>query len=424
MTHSNTNGKSHEPSRLRHTNLIKRIYDQEHPEQFVRQLPAQSLYLALKQAGIESASDLVRMSSREQCQLMLDFDLWKGDRFFEDNLWDWLALPDQEENNLDILHILLRSVDLKLIALLIAKYVQIEVFEEPTDLPPGVNFYTPDKGYTWIQIVLEDSHKHFLLGRLLAFLFDNDARVFYQLISIPGVSTNTILEEESFQDRNRRLESEGFPQLEEAAEVNSPLALSALKQEFEKPLMLSQRSTESAVSERRAPAFLAPSPLSELLSEIHAGAEIESQLSYLMNAALVHFQVEHFEVEQVKSLIESVKGAVNIGLELVLQEGKVEHTIQAYERLGLIQLYRLGLKQLFELRKMAHRVTIDSIEEMVSKHLLEGLQLPMPLIPIFLKDDGTVLASEQQLSSERKAISHLQTCTFLRDLISRMARVN
>ena len=77
-----------------------------------------------------------------------------------------------EVERLEFLQRLLKVVDFKLLGLLVERHVDHRVFEEPTDIPPGPHFYTPDKGYTWLRVTLEDATRHFLFSRLLALIFD------------------------------------------------------------------------------------------------------------------------------------------------------------------------------------------------------------------------------------------------------------
>ena len=78
--------------------LYKEIFDSGAPEQVVRQLPAQSLYMVVKSTGLQSSSDIIMMASMEQCRLLTDFDLWAGDTLNEEALWEWLALTDETES--------------------------------------------------------------------------------------------------------------------------------------------------------------------------------------------------------------------------------------------------------------------------------------------------------------------------------------
>ena len=160
--------------------LYKAIFEADAPEQLVRQLPTQTLFMIVKSVGLPSAAELISMASLEQCRLLSDFDLWNGDSLNEAALWEWLALTDEVES-LELLQKLVKFVDLKLFAILFGKYIEVKIFDDPTEQPPGEGFHTPDRGATWIGIKTEDPDKHFLLARLLALIFESSAELFYRL---------------------------------------------------------------------------------------------------------------------------------------------------------------------------------------------------------------------------------------------------
>jgi len=204
--------------------LYKAIFESDVPEQMVRQLPAQSLYMVVKEIGLATACDLLSLASLEQIRLLSDLDLWHGDVLDEERMWEWLSLAD-EGDSLEILQKVLKCIDLKLVSILISKYVEVQVFEESTDNPPSPGFYTPDKGFTWIGIKIENEDQHFLLARLLALIYETSTELFYQLLSVPSVATVSMLEEEGFTERTKRLAAEGVPEPEVAATIHAPYSL-------------------------------------------------------------------------------------------------------------------------------------------------------------------------------------------------------
>ncbi len=377
--------------------LHKAIFDADLPEQFVRSIPAQSLYMVIKQNGLASSSDVLEIATLEQCRLLLDFDLWEKDRLNEENFWEWLGVCDAE-NNLELLQKIVKCLDLKLVGLLIMRYVLTETFEEPTDNPPGPSYYTPDKGFTWIFINVEDSHKHFLLGRLLAMLFETNADLFYQLLSIPGVSTDSTLEEDSFQEKSKRLAAEGIPSLEWAGETHAALDEISLKK------LLATQDAHIAVNDIPAIEPLVyesqvVQPLASLFANVPDRELFESELTLITNAALVHFAVPAQEFEAVRALIMKVRGAINIGLETALRlcSAPVE---EIYKKLGLQPLYRHGITKLMHVRKTA-RVIFQNHEQRILEDaglsaVFDQLRQPFPDLPFFFDTINGVI-DEQKL---------------------------
>lgn len=370
-------------------NLAKQIFAADLPEQYIRTIPSQALFMALKRNGLQSSSDLIELASIEQCRLMIDFDCWNKSYFHEDNFWQWLALTS-EDDDLSLLQKLLKCFDLKIIALLISRYVDHEVFEEPTDNPPAAGFYTPDKGRTWINIKVEDSERHFLLGRVLAMLFETNADLFYQLLALSGTQTPAVLEEEAYQDKTKRLAAEGIPDYDLAAAVNSHADTKEIR--F---LLSAGKAAAKIVDIQAVEPLIFDSPagrlIDDLLRDIAVREDVETQLTYIMNAALIYWGVEFYEYEKMLHLTSKIKGAVNLGLEKAVEISGRPVT-DVMKTLGLIKTYQFGLTQLKELRtrlkEIRGRMAPDNLtaeQQLVLTMALQGF----PEIPTYLKlSDG------------------------------------
>jgi len=402
--------------------LARKIFEAEVPEEFIKTVAPQSLYLAIKHNGLSSSADLIEIATLEQCRILLDFDCWHKDEIEEENLWEWLGLAD-ENDNLKLLGKLIKCIDLKLLALLISKHVKSEVFEEPTDLPPGPHHYSPDQGYTWIRITLEESSKHFLLGRLLAFLFENKTELFYQLISIPQVATETQLAEESYQDKLKRLLAEGIPDDDFANALNSPLDETSLKIELGKEEKRAFVEDISIVEPLLYDSSILR-PLGTLLAGISPREEFESELTLIMNGAIVKWAVEFHDFDQVAKLTSKVKGALNIGLELSLRISSLTD-IEIYRVLGLQKLYRSGLSELLSLRKGAFKVEDEKLrgleEESAVISLVAGLREPFPELPAFFSPDGSFMSRDDgTLEGGYRAIETIQEVASARRLLDEL----
>lgn len=372
--------------------LYKAIFEADAPEQLVRQLPTQTLFMIVKSVGLPSAAELISMASLEQCRLLSDFDLWNGDSLNEAALWEWLALTDEVES-LELLQKLVKFVDLKLFAILFGKYIEVKIFDDPTEQPPGEGFHTPDRGATWIGIKTEDPDKHFLLARLLALIFESSAELFYQLISIVTVATASMLEEESYQERMKRLAAEGIPEPEAAAEIHAPYSMAEARTELasasQRGVVEDIRSIEPLIYEARTSRLFA-----DLVRDVVDRDALEMEFTYIMNGAIVRWGVDFTNHELVLELAEQVKGAINIGLER-MEKGCEISVLQAFERLGLGKLYRLGLTELMALRTKARKMPLDGVGDLqesdpVLFSVLACAREAFPVMPIFLANDGSV----------------------------------
>jgi hypothetical protein len=399
--------------------LAKLIFSTESPEQFVRTLPAQSLYMAIKQGGMDSSADLIGISTVPQCRLLLDFDCWNKSEFQEDNFWEWLAVTDAD-HSLELLQKVLKCLDLKLVALLISRYVLVQANEEPSDAPPDAGYYTPDKGNTWLKVETNSSDRDFLLARLLAMIFETNADLFYQLLAIPGVTTPTMLEEESYQDKRKRLTAEGIPDDAYAYELNSPLEACALIKELKTQNRRPDITSISAIEPLIYDSAMIQ-PLGGLLQALPARENFETELTLIMNAAIVHWNVEMYEYEHVFKLTEKVKGAINIGLESVLRLSQYS-SLEIYEFLGLQKLYAHGLSQILPLRKQALKISDEKLVSLGADNaacaIVAGLREPFPEMPIFFAPDGTLRATaDGALEKGFKALESLQEVASLKKVL-------
>lgn len=399
--------------------LYNAIFEAEAPEQVVRQLPSQSLFMIVKQRGLASSSDLISMASLEQCRVLSDFDLWHGDVLNEEVLWEWLALTD-ETDSLELLQKVVKFIDLKVIAILIGKYVQVKVLEEPTDQSPGPGFHTPDKGYTWIGITMENPDHHFLLARLLALIFETNTELFYQLLSTSSVATLTMLEEESYQDRVKRLAAEGVPEPEISAQAHAPYALTDalhdLRENKPRKTIEDVRSVEPLLYEARSTRLFA-----ELMRRVTDHEEVEMEFTYLINAAVVRYGIDFSDQEQLLALCEKVKGAINIALEKLVKDSD-RTVLDVYQALGLGKLYRLGLTEITSLRSSARKVSLEVAEKFKDSDrvlfaTLACAREAFPSMPAFLEDDGSVVATDGSLESGDRAIETLKAISTIRSML-------
>jgi len=400
--------------------LYRAIFEAEAPEQMVRQLPVQSVFMVAKQMGLSSCADLIMMASLEQCRLLTDFDLWHGDTLNEEALWEWLALTD-ETDSLEVLQKILKCIDLKLVAILIGKYVEVKVFEEPTDQSPGPGFHTPDKGSTWIGITTENADHHFLLARLLALIFETNTELFYQLLQTPAVATQTMLEEESFQERTKRLAAEGVPEPEVAAQLHAPYPLVDAQRDLAEcqphKTIEDVRAVEPFLYEARSSQLFA-----ELMRRVPDHDVIEMEFTYLVNAAVVRFGVDFSDQEQVLLLCEKMKGAVNLGLEKLTKQSSLG-VLDIYRVLGLEKLYRLGLTDILSLRTVARKISLEAAEKFKESDLplfslVACAREAFPCAPNCVADDGSVVDGGGALPSGVRPIETVEGISMIRAKLS------
>ncbi len=396
-------------------NLIKAIFDSDSPEQIVRTIPAQSLYVAIRTQGLESSAELLEIATIEQCRVLLDFDCWSRDSFREDHFWEWLAVTDATDS-LALLQKIIRVVDLKLISLMISRYVDVVAFDEPADQPPGPNYYTPDKGRTWLSLKTENKEHVFLMNRLLALLFESNTDLFYQILSIPNVATPSELEEDSYQEKQRRLSSEGIPDNQYAAEINSPLGgellLGEVAQSAVQPSIEDISAVEPVIYEGSF-----PEPLRSLVNQLLYDESFEIEMTLLLNAAIVHYGIDISEITQVLQIADKVKGALNLGLENALALSQ-RSALELHKILGLRGLFRHGLSHLFGLAKKARVLERQNKSEFSEQCqiAIQGLLQKFPTMPAWI--DETQPRDSEKVEARFVPIQRMKEISALEQLLN------
>lgn len=385
-------------------------------EEELRVLPAQTVYLAVQQAGLEACRVMLPMLSSEQYRALLDFEIWSGDRIDEEKFWNFLSTVD-DERSLEPLGQFLDHVDHELLAMLMARYVDAVMYEDPSEVPPGKYWHTPDRGYTWIRFKVEDPERYRLLARLMAIIFEGQPELFYQLIAMPMSATPSELEEESYQLHLRRLTDIGIPEHEQAAAMNAPLdAASAAAQIGGGGSKRPGAPNEVAVLIEGAERL---EPLAGLLDAVQRQTSAEEQqrardeLTYIANCSIVFFGIAFHDEALLQLHLQRVHGAINIGLQLV--QGNTDAApAEIYSGLGLAALYRVGLGELFRLRDraraMAHpqeRPSAEPEPDQAAEAVLACAREELPLLPMFFSPQGFLADAEGKLPGGLKAFTTL-----------------
>jgi len=390
-------------------NLLRQIFESESPEKTIRLLPAQSLYLLTRQTGLSSCVEVLEACSVSQLRTMLDFDLWDRDTLCEERLWEWLELPEANED-LKILRKVIQSIDLKLVALMIDRYVRVVSMEEPADQAPGPYFYTPDRGYTWLHVTNEDSREHFLLQRLLAQIFEMDTELFYQLLNVPCLNTPSMLEFDSYEERSKRLRSEGIPTEEEAFAYTTPIGINQMREELRRETSATTIDPDLNPVLPLIASGSVPEPLKTAVESLGFDLSRQAALSFLLNNILVRFQVEVADTESIKDYVARALGAMNIGLERICNEENITPQ-DAFTRLNFQYLFCFGFESLKKLQEQAklYRKKNDPTDPIVTA-TLDAAASSFPVIPIFLNASAypyKTKSSTDKLPAGEKPFEHL-----------------
>jgi|GEM_PF-1325993 len=401
--------------------------------QELRSLPSQTVYFVFQALGLESSGDLLSEIRDSQYTAILDFDLWDKDSPREEQCWDWFAVAEQDPT-FGALGKLVRCLDPDLLASILSRHFEAWILDDALDQPPAPYVYTPDRGYTWVEIKTKDATKHRLVGKVLAYIYQTKPDFFYRMIALQQQQTVSELEEEALENRQVRLRHQEIPTHGESTLFHQRLPHEKLRE------ALTRCSTADIQSSERGhliPIFgwrNTPEPLASLVRELLTSSPAKEQedfqlaLGWVTNNALVFFSTPIFEPERVALVVNFIKGALNIGLELALNFG-TGNARSIYEKIGLTGIYQAAWSELALLRKDStklHRALLETApdrqEDIV---ILEQLCCLPPSVPDFFlnRTSSQKKRQEEKIDVEPTAIRSLAELTAVRDYLLALERV-
>ncbi len=343
----------------------------------VPQLPAQEVYLLIRELGFEEAAEIMPLVSSDQFTTFLDLDCWRGDLLDGSATFPWLqALFEAGEEK-----VLATAVDLDFELLVLVLKKHLEVVSGPEDIEDEdarAQAQQRDGGY---QFAFRDPEQGKLIAAFLDILLRHDLEFFRELVEAIRWEGEAILEENVYTVRRHRLEDRGFPDPVAARVVYAWLdperfdALGGAKRPF------------ASGEEAAAPPgfFLAAGQPRDLLAEVLAGGIDESttwELAFLVNKVLVADGVDVGELGEVQAATESVYRNLNLALEYFSENDSA----RAARLLGdsyLEELFRLGYSLTLRLQRRAIEAAGGSIGPYLAgpyRGLVDALRRPRPLL--------------------------------------------
>lgn len=322
-------------------NLLLEAHD---GEALVAEMAAQELFLLIKEIGREDVGELIAWATTEQFTTFLDLDIWQADQLDPTAMLHWLQLllDAGEEKVLQAAH----QLDFELLVLMVKKFVNIS--RGPEDASEDDQGGQPASGYEVEYLDVEGGK---VVGAFLDVLYRLDPQLTHNLLRTVRWEQNSLLEEEVFQGRCRRLEEFGFVDPVAAQEIFSWLDPATFNPaDFRKDAL--PLPSDGAVP----PGFLltATTP-QDLLAEVLAqGLSQEGgwELSYLLNAVMSADRVEVGDPEQVQAALAQVYRCLNLALEhLCGSDGAA--AIELFEHTYLKTLFRLGFSLTLQLQRQA-----------------------------------------------------------------------
>ncbi len=343
---------------LRGKERMEAILSSDNPKAIFQSLPEAEAYLTIKEIGEESALPLLSLMSSEQCQYLLDLELWKGYDLQLERLERWLPVLLSCED--EALEQWLQSVDLDTLLLILKKTICVHVSggdqsarpqdEENLPLFSLDGCYYIEVLYPSLQTTMEQ-----LLRRLAALDLDLYWRILHQV----EAEIQAELEEKALYFREARLEEKGFPTMEQALSLYQYLSPKKLRKMLEeKKIYLPHVSGETPVP--HFPMSLRDQNMffSLCLKEVEGNSvldRLKMELGYMANQVMVADRVKEIDVSTLHRSLNKVAGYLNIGLDL-LSEGNRAVAKEWIEQVPLKFIFQVGYGATLELRWRAEKI--------------------------------------------------------------------
>lgn len=392
------------------------IIDSQHSSALVQSIPAQELFLMIKELGVLDVPDLIGMASPEQVTLCVDMDCWQGDELDSDESLQWLhlLLIQDEEAFLRLID----GFDFELLVMMVKK--QLTIITGLESLHDDEDLMIERKRFDQVyecEYRNEDVAK--IMDHFQDVLFRERQEHFLRLMEAVRHEFDLALQEDVFILRNGRLQDLGFVDSFEARSLYSFVDPDTFNPDhhLNSAFIYTDRSDQTAT-----PAFmLTIAQPQDILGELLSGGisyELGYDLSFLLNRALSAEKVDFGEPDKVGQVMEDVYHVLNIALGY-LAGSDLDRAETLLNDVYLQTLYQLGFSLTVQQRRHAEKIKASTVGPYLDgpdAALLDALCQPKPQFYNGLVDASRAdlrsfhcWAEVLQVQSELECVDVLQT---------------
>jgi len=328
------------------------ILDQPDPGAVVRALPADDLFLTIREIGLGDAVELVELASAGQFRTFLDLACWRGDRAAPRSALPWLRAARAESMDSPRAErrwkAKVAGLDVELVYLLLRETLRVHDLEEDPDpdLTSDRFLRTPENRF--VIEFLADGAEYMAVRGLVDDLYAEDPFKASRLLSSIRWELPSELEETALRWRTARLADLGYPTREEALSW------------FARPVA---GPTAPAGLPARPPGFyLERIGTGSLLARAAAGLDgearehLELELVAAANAALVADAVDPGDLDAVRQAVEASRVLVEMGLEEEVAGAGDARATEILLRTPVKSLFQRGFGRILALKWRAEKL--------------------------------------------------------------------
>jgi hypothetical protein len=319
---------------------LEALLDAPDAMELVQSVPAEDLYAAIAEVGLANSTEIVQLASPEQFRTFVDLGAWTKDSLDVDRAITWLRAARGEESPEFLAKV--RNLDLEILELILRSSTRLHDKEQDPDVDPaGVTLETPEGKYL-VEFLVEGAQLSAMRSLVSDLIAENPFEAI-RLFEAIRWELPTELEEAAFQFRLSRLADLGFPPLDRAAAIFS----------FADP----GPGAPSPEADREK----LTGPVPDYLAAAFRGMtddereQLEEQLRYLANSALVAEAAEPGDPVAGRRVAEMVRNYLSLGFEHLCGPDLRRATAVLREA-GLAGVFRTGFSLTLKLKFRVDRL--------------------------------------------------------------------
>lgn len=328
------------------------ILDADDPQALVRSLPADDLYLTIREIGFGDSAALVPLASAQQFKVFLDLDAWSKDGFDARKTLRWFRAA-RSGAHLDPRAAArwakkLAELDVEVLYLVLRTTVRVHDLEEDEDPEFEHDHFTRTPEGKFILEFLVDGVEYVAVRGLVDDLYAEDPFKATRLLSAIRWDLPSELEESALRWRTGRLGDLGHPSLDEALSW------------FARPPRA--HGQPPGPPGRPAGFWLATLPKGTFLERAATALDavereaLELQLVSAANAMLVADAVDPGDPDRVQAAFDAARATIELGLDK-LSGGDEAQATEVLATAPLKRIFQEGFGRTLELRWRAERLT-------------------------------------------------------------------
>lgn len=340
---------------------LKGLLDSPEAAELIPRLPAQFLYLAIKEQRLESHHQLLAHVSQEQFTALLDFDVWQGDRVDTTKMSVWLA----QIARLGPKELLQKFGDLEEEYQLAYVLGRVELYTEddldgiPEEIEQQLIAMPDHKLFYRVKNASDDEVE--VVKSVVDAALIHHPEYAYSLLNHGAFMPPEETEHQLLQFRTARMEEHGFVSFGESLQLLNTKGLGDYFDHCQKTY--SGQSAESdhggaAVKSQSLTPFLAEVTAAMYHSEGWQPSDIfawHQRLLWLVNGLSTANRVACYDLKGLKKTMMQVKGVLGLSLD-ALSHGDVPMALGILKEENVKTLFRYGLAMIEPIQTSLWRV--------------------------------------------------------------------